>query len=170
MEAELKGSDQKTKFIMEDGQLEDNQLERFSKEAARTFFSEFGLISHQINSFNQFVTSGLQELFDSLGEVSVEPGYDPSKGGGGDWRHASITYGKVRLDKPSFWTERSDQEDECLKLLPKHARLQNMTYSSKLKVEVKVQVHVLSYFSVSAVLMTISIQLLAVESHILWKK
>ncbi|XP_020255591.1 DNA-directed RNA polymerases IV and V subunit 2-like isoform X1 [Asparagus officinalis] len=123
--------------------LKEETLERFCKDAARAFFSEFGLINHQINSFNQFITSGLQEIFDSLGEVVVEPGYDPSKGGGGDWQHATITYGKVRLGKPTFWTERSGQETEELKLLPKHARLQNMTYSSKLKVEVRVQVYIL---------------------------
>ena len=32
---------------------------------------------------------------------------------------------------PFFWIERNDQEEECLKLLFKHAQLQNMTYSSK---------------------------------------
>ena len=31
----------------------------------------------------------------------------------------------------SFWIERNDQEEECLKLLFKYARLQNMTYSSR---------------------------------------
>jgi len=30
-------------------------LERFCKDASQTFFNEFGLISHQINSFNQFI-------------------------------------------------------------------------------------------------------------------
>jgi len=30
-------------------------LKRFCKDALRTFFNEFGLISHQINSFNQFM-------------------------------------------------------------------------------------------------------------------
>jgi len=43
---------------------------------------------------------------------------------------------EVRLDKPSFWFERSDKKEECLKLLLKHTRLQNMTYSLKLKMDV----------------------------------
>jgi len=38
-----------------------------------------------------------------------------------DGRHATITYEKVRLDKPSFWIERNNQEEECLKLLPRYA-------------------------------------------------
>lgn len=115
-------------------------LEKLCKDASKAFFDEFGLISHQINSFNQFMSSGIQELFDSLDEVIVEPGYDPSKGGGGDWRHATIKYGKVKLEKPAFWTDKEDKEDE-LKLYPRHARLQNMTYSSKMKMDLTVQVY-----------------------------
>jgi len=41
---------------------------------------------------------------------------------------------KSGLDRPSFSFERNDQKEECLKLLLRHARLQNMTYSSMLKV------------------------------------
>jgi DNA-directed RNA polymerase IV and V subunit 2 len=59
-------------------------LEKFYREASRSFFDEIGLISHQINSYNDFISHGLEELFDSLGEVIVEPGYDPSKKGSGD--------------------------------------------------------------------------------------
>ena len=40
----------------------------------------------------------------------------------GGERHATITYEKVRLDMPSFWIERNDQEMECLKLLSRYAQ------------------------------------------------
>nr|CAD1830283.1 unnamed protein product [Ananas comosus var. bracteatus] len=116
-------------------------LEKFCKEAARAFFNDWGLISHQINSYNEFIAHGLQDLFDSLGEITVEPGYDPSKKGGSAWRHATISFGKVSLEKPVFWSGKNDYEEECLKLTPRHARLQNMTYSSQMKVEVRVQVY-----------------------------
>ena len=56
-----------------------------------------------------------------LDEIVVKPSYDPPKGGIGGWRHATITYGKVRLTITSFWIERNGQEEECLKLLPRHA-------------------------------------------------
>lgn len=129
-------SGQKENLVMNVG-----MLEKFCKDASRAFFKDVGLISHQINSFNEFITNDLQQVFDSLEDVVVEPGYDPSKKGGSEWRHATISYGKVRLEKPSFWSDKDDQEEE-LKLLPKHARLQNMTYSSKMKVEVRLQVYV----------------------------
>ncbi|XP_044968321.1 DNA-directed RNA polymerases IV and V subunit 2-like [Hordeum vulgare subsp. vulgare] len=117
-------------------------LERFCKEASRSFFDEVGLISHQINSYNEFVSHGLQELFDSLGEVTVEPGYDSSKKGTvGGWRRAVIRFGRVKLEKPVFWSGKDDIDEESLKLKPRHARLQNMTYSSKMEVEVHIQIY-----------------------------
>uniref|UniRef100_A0A0D3G0S4 DNA-directed RNA polymerase subunit beta n=2 Tax=Oryza barthii TaxID=65489 RepID=A0A0D3G0S4_9ORYZ len=116
-------------------------LEKFCKEASRSFFDEIGLISHQINSYNEFVSHGLQELFDSLGEVTVEPSYDPSNRGPGGWRHAIIKFGRVQLEEPVFWSHGCDIDEQSLKLKPRHARLQNMTYSSKMKVEVHFQVY-----------------------------
>lgn len=115
-------------------------LEKFCKDASRAFFKEWGLVSHQINSYNDFIEHGLQDLFDTIGEVVVEPGYDPSKKGSEGWRHAAISFGKVRFERPEFWPESNDVQETSLKLLPKHARLQSMTYSSQLKVEVRVQV------------------------------
>lgn len=122
--------------------LSTRSLEKFCKDASRAFFKEWGLVSHQINSYNDFIEHGLQDLFDTLGEIIVEPGYDPSKKGFEGWRHAAINFGKVRLEKPEFWSESNDVQETSVKLLPKHARLQSMTYSSQLKVEARVQTYV----------------------------
>ncbi|KAF9599754.1 hypothetical protein IFM89_001700 [Coptis chinensis] len=75
-------------------------------------------------------------------EVDVEPGYDPSENGGrgSAWRRATVKFGKVKLEKPVFW---SNESSKPLKMLPRHARLQRMTYSSRIKVEVDFQVYVL---------------------------
>ncbi|XP_052164370.1 DNA-directed RNA polymerases IV and V subunit 2-like [Oryza glaberrima] len=115
-------------------------LEKLCKEASRSFFRETRLVSHQINSYNDFVSHGLQKMFDSLDEVTVEPDYDPSKKVG-PWRHATIKFGRVELEEPVFWVDNCDLDVETLKLKPKHARLQKMTYSSKMKVEMTVQVY-----------------------------
>ena len=48
----------------------------------------------------------LQVLFDSFSEIIVKLSYDPPKGGRGGWRHATITYGKVKLVRLPFWIER----------------------------------------------------------------
>ncbi|KAF8391100.1 hypothetical protein HHK36_023400 [Tetracentron sinense] len=116
-------------------------LTKFCREASVAFFNEFGLISHQINSYNDFVKNGIQKLFDSMAEITVEPGFDPSKKGDGEWRYASVRFGKVTLERPRFWTgEKADSDKEYLNLMPRHARLQNMTYSSRLKLEIEVEV------------------------------
>jgi len=40
--------------------------------------------------------------------VIVEPGYDPSKKGSGCWKHAIIKFGRVKLEKPVFWTGKDE--------------------------------------------------------------
>ncbi|CAL5358848.1 unnamed protein product [Camellia sinensis] len=119
-------------------------LKNFCKKASMSFFEQYGLISHQINSYNDFIKNGVQNVFDSIGEITVEPGYDPSKKGENEWRHASVKFGKVTLERPQFWTGEkfsADSGKEYLNLLPRHARLQNMTYSSRMKVQILLQVY-----------------------------
>ncbi|XVF48281.1 hypothetical protein PTKIN_Ptkin03bG0177400 [Pterospermum kingtungense] len=119
-------------------ELGEDFLRLFCRKAAVAFFTQYGLISHQINSYNDFVKYGLQRAFDSFGEFVIQSGYDPSKKGEGDWRHARVRFGKVTVERPTFWALGGTSE---LKLLPRHARLQNMTYSSRMKVNVDLQVY-----------------------------
>nr|XP_043615014.1 DNA-directed RNA polymerases IV and V subunit 2-like [Erigeron canadensis] len=119
-------------------------LKTFTKKALTAFFRHYGLISHQINSFNDFIKVGIQDVFDSIGEIIVEPGYDPSKKGDNEWRFASIRFGNVTLERPRFWTGEkfsADSGKDYLEFLPRHARLQNMTYSSRMKVHITKQVY-----------------------------
>ncbi|KAF7830355.1 DNA-directed RNA polymerases IV and V subunit 2 [Senna tora] len=135
---DIEENDQDLSNIME---LGEENLKNFCKKATMLFFDEYGLISHQIDSYNEFINSGLQNVFESFGELIIEPGYDPSKKGEGDWRYASVRFGKVTLDKPTFWGGEGNAKE--FQMLPRHARLQRMTYSSKIKVEVHVQVYIL---------------------------
>lgn len=124
--------------------LDESFLKGFCKKASTAFYDQYGLISHQINSYNDFIKHGIQEVFDSVGEIVVEPGYDPTKRGDGDWRRASLKFGKVTLEKPTFWSgEKFSNVDGAkvdLDLYPRHARLQNMTYSATIRVETHLQV------------------------------
>ncbi|KAI3961768.1 hypothetical protein MKW92_043193 [Papaver armeniacum] len=120
-------------------------LNKFCKDVSVSFFEQYGLINHQIESYNQFVKHGIQKLFDSIPVIEVQPDYDPSKKGQGEWKYANVSLGKVMLDKPMFWTgekfSKDDNKEQYLKLLPKHARIQNMTYSARMKVSVKLEVY-----------------------------
>ncbi|KAI3793439.1 hypothetical protein L1987_36058 [Smallanthus sonchifolius] len=123
--------------------LSEEVLEDFCKKASTSFFKQYGLISHQINSYNDFLKDGIQNVFDSMGEINVQPGNDPS-GNETVRRCAIIKLGKVRLERPRFWAGESFSTEtgtEYLILLPKHARLQNITYSSRMSVEIQFQVY-----------------------------
>ncbi|KAM3397289.1 DNA-directed RNA polymerases IV and V subunit 2 [Capsicum galapagoense] len=119
-------------------------LRNFCKKASSGFFEKYGVVNHQISSYNDFIKNGIQRVFDSVGEIHVEPSYDPSKKGEGYWKHASVKFGKVTLDRPKFWAGEKfavDGDKEYLDLWPRHARLQNMTYSARMMVETRVQVY-----------------------------
>jgi len=52
-------------------------------------------------------------------------------------KHAIIKFGRVKLEKPVFWT---GKDEGSVDFKPWHARLQNMTYASRLRVEVNIQI------------------------------
>ncbi|KAJ6742868.1 DNA-DIRECTED RNA polymerase I SUBUNIT 2 [Salix viminalis] len=107
-------------------ELGNETLQSFCKKAASLFFfllffDEYGLISHQINSYNTFINRGLQRVLDSFGEVALEPGNDTSKQKDGEWRRVSVRLRKVTLDRPSFWGGTSSDAEQ--NMFPRHARL-----------------------------------------------
>lgn len=114
-------------------------LQNFCKKAATSFFDQYGLVSHQINSYNFFIEHGLQGLFQSFGEMLVEPSFDPTKNKDDEWRYANVKFGEVTIEKPSLFSGEKE-----LEFLPWHARLQNMTYSARMTVNVEVEVRKLN--------------------------
>jgi DNA-directed RNA polymerase beta subunit len=50
----------------------------------------------------------------------------------------TVKFGNVTLDRPKFWCGEGNAQE--MKMLPRHARLQRMTYASKMKVDVQLQV------------------------------
>ncbi|PKI59871.1 hypothetical protein CRG98_019753 [Punica granatum] len=119
-------------------------LRDFTRKAATAFFDQYGLISHQINSFNDFIRNGIQRVIDDFGDLEIEPGYDPSRKGDAEWKHAVVRFGKVTIDKPQFWAgdKLAESGKGYLDVLPRHARLQNMTYASRMKVTVSIRVYI----------------------------
>ncbi|XP_075487776.1 DNA-directed RNA polymerases IV and V subunit 2-like isoform X2 [Primulina tabacum] len=143
MDFELSDSDDGDHVGSSFQELGEGSLKTFCKKASTTFYYQYGLISHQINSYNDFFKYGIQQLFDSIGEIVISQGYDPSKRRDDGWRQASLKFGKVTLEKPIFWTGdkfSADGGKDYLNLLPRHARLQNMTYSSKIRIDTHLEV------------------------------
>lgn len=123
--------------------LDEVELKRFLRTATQSFYKQYGLLSHQLNSYNEFIRTGIQEVFNSIGEILVKPLYDSSQYGDGEWRSASVKFGKVTLEQPKFYTGENfsmDDGDCFVDMLPRHARLQNMTYAARMKVQVNFKV------------------------------
>ncbi|XP_071709446.1 DNA-directed RNA polymerases IV and V subunit 2-like [Rutidosis leptorrhynchoides] len=123
---------------LRDHDLSEEFLEDFCKNASTSFFTKYGLLSHQINSYNDFVKSGIQSVFDSFGEINMQSEYDPVNETAA--KYVTVKFGKVSLERPMFWAGEGFST-ENLRLLPRHARLQNITYSARMSVQIQIQVY-----------------------------
>ncbi|GAQ80930.1 DNA-directed RNA polymerase II subunit 2 [Klebsormidium nitens] len=110
---------------------------------ASAYVAENGLARHQLDSFEEFVQSAMQEIVDEAPEIEIQEG--PQEGG----QQAShlkgsltgfltqvshiIKFGQVYLSKPST----KEADGETLGLSPKEARLRNRTYAGALYADAK---------------------------------
>lgn len=82
-----------------------------------------GMAHHQLNSYNYFITEGLQKTFNEIGSISV-----PLPTG----EEVILKFGKVKLNKPQI----READGSTTYILPYEARLRNLTYASPLYVEI----------------------------------
>jgi len=85
------------------------------------FFKQKGLARQHLDSYNEFISVGLQEIIDEIGQVEV-----PSERGS-----IFIRFGKVYI-KPPRITEVDGSEHE---VYPMECRLRNLTYAAPLYLE-----------------------------------
>ena len=99
------------------------------------YFSQHGLVSQQIGSFNQFVRNNIQDIVDENRMLSVE--LDPSyknKASEPDPIIYEINFNQANIaENPQFL---ENNEKTSHKLYPNDARVRNLDYLSDLSVEV----------------------------------
>ena len=94
----------------------------------KAFFKEKGLVRQHLDSFNEFVDHGLQEVVDEVGEISIEVPENPYK----------VKLGQVWIIDPQtritgpYATEVDGTKHE---FYPLEARLRNLTYAAPLALE-----------------------------------
>ena len=100
----------------------------------QSFFEEKGLVSQQIDSFDEFLTGTIQETVHENSLVVLdqnnpppEPDEEPITK-----RRFKIKFGNVSIAKPIH----VEGDGESYMLLPQEARLRNLTYSAPLYVSV----------------------------------
>ncbi|KAG9233208.1 RPB2, DNA-dependent RNA polymerase II second largest subunit [Amylocarpus encephaloides] len=105
-----------------------------------SFFETKGLVSTQIDSFDEFVATTMQELVEDQGHITLDQNNpqtnddDPIEA-----RRYEIKYGRVLLSRPAM----TEGDGSTMVMLPQDARLRNLTYSSPLYLEMTKKVSVL---------------------------
>ncbi|MEM4296360.1 MAG: DNA-directed RNA polymerase subunit B [Candidatus Anstonellales archaeon] len=88
-------------------------------ELIEAYFKENSLVKQQIDSFNRFLTQGLQSIIDDVGIIKTNvEGFE-------------IKLGKIRVEPPRFYEIKGGYRQ----ILPAEARLRNLTYASPLFLE-----------------------------------
>jgi DNA-directed RNA polymerase subunit B len=107
-------------------------LTEISKEEThlmlKAFFREKGLVRQHLDSFNEFIDHGLQEVIDEVGEIPIEVPESPYKVKLGQiW----IIDPQTRITGP-YATEVDGTKHE---IYPMEARLRNLTYAAPIALE-----------------------------------
>ncbi|MEM3699792.1 MAG: DNA-directed RNA polymerase subunit B [Candidatus Bathyarchaeia archaeon] len=108
------------------------KLAEISREDAnlllKAFFKEKGLVRQHLDSFNEFIDHGLQEVIDEVGEIPIEVPESPYK----------VKLGQVWIIDPQtritgpYTTEVDGTKHE---IYPMEARLRNLTYAAPIALE-----------------------------------
>src|SRR3990172_5940097 len=108
------------------------KLTEISKEDThlllKTFFNEKGLVRQHLDSYNEFIDHGLQEVVDEVGEISIEVPESPYK----------VKLGQIWVIDPQsritgpYATEVDGTKHE---IYPMEARLRNLAYAAPVALE-----------------------------------
>jgi DNA-directed RNA polymerase subunit B len=103
-------------------------LKRNTNMLLSAFFREKGLVRQHLDSYNEFIDHGLQEVIDEVGEIPIEvPEYPYTVKLGQVW----IIDPQTRISGP-YVTEVDGTKHE---IYPIEARLRNLTYSAPVALE-----------------------------------
>jgi DNA-directed RNA polymerase II subunit RPB2 len=98
-----------------------------------SFFEQKGLVRQQLDSFNEFVQTTMQELVDENTDLILDQA-DQHTGYYTDMTHRyTITFSQIYLSRPTV-TE-ADGSLAVVPVFPQEARLRNLTYSAPLYIE-----------------------------------
>ncbi|MDG6901965.1 MAG: DNA-directed RNA polymerase subunit B, partial [Nitrososphaerota archaeon] len=84
-----------------------------------------GVARQHLNSYNEFVTRGLQNIVDEIGEVEIETVSTPYK----------IKFGRLTLGSPRV----VEIDGSVSSILPMESRLRNLTYSAPILLEMTIE-------------------------------
>lgn len=95
-----------------------------------SFFEAKGLVSQQLDSFDEFITTTMQELVEEQGQVVLDQNQAPDESELDPVviRRHELKFGTILLARPSM----TEGDGATTVMLPHEARLRNLTYASPL--------------------------------------
>ena len=128
----------------DDGYLEDEEDPSITAEDCWTviasFFESKGLVSQQLDSFDEFVSTTMQEMVEENSLLTLDQN-TPQSDDETDpivLRRYEIKFGTILLSRPAM----TEGDGSTGAMLPQEARLRNLTYSSPLYLEMTKKVTV----------------------------
>jgi DNA-directed RNA polymerase II subunit RPB2 len=104
-----------------------------------SFFESKGLVSQQLDSFDEFVSTTMQELVEENSQLTMDQNNPPQIH---DYpielRRYEIKFGQVLLSRPAM----TEGDGSTQVMLPQEARLRNLTYSSPVYLEMTKKVSI----------------------------
>ena len=108
-------------------------------QVIRSYFEEKGLVSQQIDSYDEFVGSTIQQIVTDNGKCILDQNNPPPSGGEEIVkRRYEIKFGKVSMAQPMY----TETDGTTSQLWPQVARLRNLTYASPLFIEMQTKIMV----------------------------
>jgi DNA-directed RNA polymerase subunit B len=83
------------------------------------FFKEKGLVRQHLDSYNDFIERGIQQVIDEIGGIDL------------DIEGVDVKFGQVRLGKPSV----KEADGSRPEIFPNEARLRNLSYTAPIYLE-----------------------------------
>ncbi|TVY36844.1 DNA-directed RNA polymerase II subunit [Lachnellula subtilissima] len=104
-----------------------------------SFFEAKGLVSQQLDSFDEFVSTTMQELVEEGSQLTLDQN-NPQATDDNDiaLRRYEIKFGTILLSRPAM----TEGDGSTQVMLPQEARLRNLTYASPLYIEMTKKVSV----------------------------
>ncbi|PRW61164.1 DNA-directed RNA polymerase II subunit RPB2 isoform B [Chlorella sorokiniana] len=117
--------------------LEDAEIDESDAWAViSAYFDEKGLVRQQLDSFNDFINTSLQEIVDEGKLITVKPQAQHVPGMAVDddvEKTYEIEFGQIYVSRPMY----TEADGETAVLFPKEARLRNLTYAAPLFVDIE---------------------------------
>jgi DNA-directed RNA polymerase II subunit RPB2 len=104
------------------------------------FFESKGLVSQQLDSFDEFISTTMQEMVDENSQLTLDHNAPPTDDDQDPivLRRYEIKFGGILLSRPAM----TEGDGVTSAMLPQEARLRNLTYSSPLYLEMTKKVSV----------------------------